>query len=347
MSKIPITKIIATLGPASSTETVIRNMILSGLDVCRLNFSHGDHSAHQRRLDIVRTVNQKYRRKIKILQDLEGNRIRVGRLKDGQPLELKKGAKLWLVKKEVVGNLKEVQIDYDGSFLDIHSGAFVFIDDGNIRLKIKQSFKDKVLAEVVIPGALKEHKGVNIPHSRLKFPRVTEKDKQDIQFGINNGVEYIAQSFVQDKYDCRALKKLFRDKLPGCKLVAKIECRPAVRNIDEIIAESDVIMVARGDMGVCLPIWEVPLIQKMIIRKCNQKRKPVITATQMLESMTESFQPTRAEVADVANAVLDGTDFVMLSAETAAGAYPIESVRMMNQIIKHIESAAIFRRKCC
>ena len=344
---MPRTKIIATLGPASSTETIIRNMVLSGLDVCRLNFSHGDHPAHQRRLDIVRSINQKYRRNIKILQDLEGNRIRVGRLKDGQPLELKKGAKIWLVRKEVAGNLKEVQIDYDGSFLDIPAGAFVFIDDGNIRLKVKESFKDKVLAEVIVGGALKEHKGVNIPHSRLKFPRVTEKDKQDIQFGINNGVEYIAQSFVRDKYDCRAVKRLFKAAIPECALIAKIECRQAIKNIDEIIAESDVIMVARGDMGVCLPIWEVPLIQKMIIRKCNQKKKPVITATQMLESMTESFQPTRAEVADVANAVLDGTDFVMLSAETASGDYPLESVRMMNQIIKHTEGASIFRRECC
>lgn len=344
---MPRTRIIATLGPASSTETVIRNMVLSGLDVCRLNFSHGDHPAHQRRLDLVRSINQKYRRRIKILQDLEGNRIRVGRLKDGQPVELKKGAKIWLVRKEVAGTLKEVQIDYDGSFLDIPAGVFVFIDDGNIRLKVRQAFKDRVLAEVIIGGALKEHKGVNIPHSRLKFPRVTEKDTQDIQFGIKNGVEYIAQSFVRDKYDCRALKKLFRDNLPDCRLVAKIESRQAIKNIDEIIAESDMIMIARGDMGVCLPIWEVPLIQKMIIRKCNQKKKPVITATQMLESMTESFQPTRAEVADVANAVLDGTDFAMLSAETAAGKYPVESVWMMNQIIKYTEDSSLFRRGCC
>ena len=344
---MPKTKIIATLGPASSTETVIRNMVLSGLDVCRLNFSHGDHPAHQRRLDIVRRVNQKYRRRIKILQDLEGNRIRVGRLKDGQPVELKKGAKIWLVRKDIPGNKEEVSLDYKGSFLDIPADSDIFIDDGNIRLKAKRVFKDKVLAEVVIGGALKEHKGVNIPRGHLRFPRITEKDKLDIQFGIQNKVDYIAQSFVRDKYDCRALKKLFRDKIPDCRLEAKIECRQAIKNIDEIIAESDMIMIAQGDMGVCLPIWEVPLIQKMIIRKCNQKKKPVITATQMLESMTESFQPTRAEVADVANAALDGTDFVMLSAETAAGAYPVESVRMMNQIIKHTEGSSLFRGRCC
>lgn len=344
---MPRTKIIATLGPVSSSETVIRNMVVSGLDVCRLNFSHGDHSAHQRRLDIVRAINRKYRRRIKVLQDLEGNRIRVGRFKDNCPIELEKGQKIWLCRKDIIGTKEEVSLDYEGAFSDIPAGSDIFIDDGNIRLKAKKVARDRILAQVICGGYLKEHKGVNIPQGRLKFPRITDKDRQDIQFGIKNRVDYIAQSFVRDKYDCLAVRKLFKDKSPGSLLVAKIECRKAIENIDDIIEASDAVMIARGDMGICVPIWEVPLIQKMIIRKCNRKKKPVITATQMLESMTESLQPTRAEVSDVANAVLDGTDFVMLSAETAAGRYSVESVRMMNQIIKHIEGFAVFGRGCC
>lgn len=336
---MPKTKIIATLGPASSSETVIRKMVLAGMDVARLNFSHGDAGTHQRRLDIVRKINLKYRRGIKILQDLEGNRVRVGALKDGKPIELKKRNKIWLVKEEIIGSLEELRIDYDGSFLDIKSGSSIFIDDGNIKLQARKVYRNKILAEVVIGGILKEHKGVNIPEANLKFPRITEKDKQDIEFGIKNRVDYAALSFVRDKYDCRAFKKILKDRHPDCLLVSKIESRPAVRNIDSIIEECDCILIARGDMGISVPIWEIPMIQKMIIRKCNQRKKPVITATQMLEHMTESLQPTRAEVTDVANAILDGTDLVMLSAETAAGNYPVESVWMMNQIIKHTEQS--------
>ena len=336
---MPKTRIIATLGPASSSETIVRKMILAGTDVARLNFSHGDTAAHQKRLDIVREINRKYRRGVKILQDLEGNRIRIGKLKDGKPIELKKRSRIWLIKDEIIGNIKEIHLDYEGTFLDIRVGCDIFIDDGNIGLKARKVFKNRILAEVATGGLLKENKGVNIPQANLKFPRITEKDKQDIQFGIKNGVDYIAQSFVRDKYDCRAAKKIFKEKIPGCLLVAKIESRPALKHIDEIIDASDVILIARGDMGISLPIWEIPIIQKMIIRKCNLKRKPVITATQMLEHMVEYPQPTRAEVTDVANAILDGTDFVMLSAETAAGNYPVESARMMNQIIKYTEKS--------
>lgn len=340
---MPKTKIIATLGPASSAETVIRNMMRSGLDVARLNFSHGDTAAHQRRLDIVKSLNRKYRRRVKILQDLEGNRVRVGKLKGGLPIELKKRQKIWFVRDEVIGTPGEIHLDYKGAFKDIEAGSDIFIDDGNIKLKAKKVFKDKLLVEVIAAGRLKEHKGVNIPAAKLKFPRVTEKDKEDILFGIKNKVDYIAQSFVRDKLDCLAVKKLFKDKNPDCQFVSKIEARQALKNIDEIIDASDAILVARGDMGISVPIWEIPVIQKNIIKKCNSKKKPVITATQMLEHMVESPQPTRAEVTDVANAILDGTDFVMLSAETAAGHYPVESVWMMNQIIKHTEGSHYYR----
>lgn len=341
---MPKTKIIATLGPVSSDETVIRKMALSGMDVARLNFSHGDKAAHKRRLDIIGKINKKYRRRIKILQDLEGNRIRVGRLKEAKPVELKKRAKIWLLKKDIVGSQNEVHLDYQGSFYDIGVGCDIFIDDGNIKLEAKKAFKDKILAEVIIGGLLKENKGVNIPAANLKFPRITEKDKIDIQFGIENKVDYIAQSFVRDKYDCISIKKIFKEKIPECLLVAKIESREALKNIDEIIKVSDVILIARGDMGISVPIWQIPVIQKTIIRKCNQCNKPVITATQMLENMVEYPLPTRAEVTDVANAILDGTDFVMLSAETAAGSYPVKAVWMMNQIIKYTEGAEIYKK---
>ena len=343
---MPKTKIIATLGPSSSTDTAIRKMIFSGMDVARLNFSHGDSGAHQKRLDIVRKINLKYHRRVKILQDLEGNRIRVGTLKDGKPVALLKRGKLWLLREEITGDANEAHLDYKGSFLDIPVNADIFIDDGNIRLKAKKVFRNKMLTEVVAGGPLKERKGVNIPLARLKFPRITAKDKRDILFGIENKVEYVAQSFVRDKYDCLAVKRLLKDAHPRCLLAAKIECRSAIKNIDEIIEVSDCVLIARGDMGICVPIWEVPVIQKMIIKKCNQRKKPVITATQMLEHMVDNLQPTRAEVTDVANAVLDGTDFVMLSAESAAGSYPVESVWMMNQIIRYTESTPLYRRKC-
>lgn len=336
---MPKTKIIATLGPASSSETVIRKMVISGMDVARLNFSHGRACAHQKRLDLVREINRKYRRRVRILQDLEGNRIRVGRLKDAMPVELKRRAKIWLVKEDILGNEREAHIDYEGSFLDIGKNSDIFIDDGNIRLKARSVSKHRLLAEVIVGGFLKENKGINIPRANLKFPRITEKDKSDILFGIENKVDYIALSFVRDKYDCLEAAKLFKRSLPDCRLISKIENRLAISNIDEIIQASDCIMVARGDMGVCIPIWEIPIVQKMIIKKCNMKKKPVITATQMLESMVENFQPSRAEVTDVANAVIDGTDFVMLSAETAAGNYPVNAVSIMNQIIKYTENS--------
>lgn len=341
---MPKTKIICTLGPSSSSETVIRKMIFSGMDVARLNFSHGQTSEHQRRLDTLKDINKKYRRRVKILQDLEGNRIRVGKLKDAKPLELKKRQKLWLFKEDVQGDVSGIHIDYEGSFLDIKKNLDIFIDDGNIRLKVLESSRNRLLAEVVIAGTLKESKGVNIPLASLKFPRITQKDKEDIEFGIRNEVDYIAQSFVRDKYDCLNIKKIFKERAPGCLLVSKIESREAIENIDEIIAVSDCILIARGDMGISVPIWEIPIIQKNIIKKCNSKKKPVITATQMLEHMVEFIQPTRAEVTDVANAILDGTNFVMLSAETAVGAYPAAAVWMMNEIIKFTESSSIYKK---
>ncbi len=339
------TKIICTLGPASSSETIIRKLMLSGMDVARLNFSHGTHTEHFKRIEIIRALNKKYRRSIKILQDLEGFRIRIGRLRGHNPVTLQKKQILYLTPEILEGNNQIVSFDYEGSLSDIKKDYQIFIDDGNICLKVLTVGKDKLRTEVIVGGILKENKGVNIPQARLKFSGVTIKDKMDINFGIKHRVDYIAQSFVRNKKDILDIRRLIKDKLPNCKIIAKIENRDGIKNIDEIIAASDMIMIARGDMGVSMPIYEIPILQKEIIKKCNVKKKPVITATQMLESMVEHLRPTRAEVTDVANAILDGTDYVMLSAETAAGNYPVEAVSMMNEIIKFTEQSEIYRRR--
>jgi len=331
------TKIICTIGPASDSVTILRKMMFSGMDVARLNFSHGTHSDHLGYIKAIRALNKKYRRHIRILQDLEGYRIRIGRFKDKEVIELKKRQILYLTNAGILGDNQIIPFDYKGNLKDIKPGSRIFIDDGNIELVVKKSLKKYLVVQVVIPGILKEHKGINIPDTILKFKGLTEKDKQDLEFGIRNKVDFIAQSFVRDKFDILPIRKLLKGRLDNCKIIAKIENRQGINNIDQIIDVCDGIMIARGDMGVSIPIYEVPMVQKEIIKKCNRARKPVIVATQMLESMVENLRPTRAEVADVANAILDGSNFVMLSAETAAGAHPVEAVQMMNQIIKFTE----------
>lgn len=337
------TKIIATLGPASSSATVIRKMMLEGMDVVRLNFSHGSHEEHKTRLDIVRMLNKKYHRHIEVLGDLQGNRIRIGSLKDHKPMKLKKRQIIWLTQEDIIGEGNLISFDYNGPLKDIKTGQFIYVDDGNITLVVKGRKKRMLKARVMIGGFLKENKGANIPGAHLSFPAITEEDKIDIQFGIENKVDYIAQSFVRSRKDVLVVKERISKELPNCLVIAKIECRQGIKNIDEIIEVSDGIMIARGDMGISVPIYEIPIIQKQIIKKCNLAKKFVITATQMLESMTENLIPTRAEVNDVANAILDGTDFAMLSAETAVGCYPVETVSMMNKIIKFTEETKINR----
>jgi len=328
------TKIICTLGPASSSQTVIRKMILAGMDVARLNFSHGKPPELLQRIGIIRFLNKKYRRRIKILGDLQGHRIRIGEL-SGE-LELKKRKILWLTQEKVKVTSARIPFDYQGPLKAIKNGCLVFIDDGNIALQVIGRSGRSLKVKVIVGGLLKQRKGVNIPEARLEFGGISQKDRQDIGFCKENGVEYIAQSFVRTKKDILELREIIGSG-SRCKVVAKIENREGINNIDEIIRVSDGIMIARGDMGVSLPIYEIPIIQKNIIKKCNAAGKFVITATQMLESMTENVRPTRAEVTDVANAIIDGTDFVMLSAESAAGKYPVEAVRMMNDIIKFTE----------
>lgn len=335
------TKIICTLGPASSTQTIIRKMMLAGMDVVRLNFSHGSDKEHKNRIGIVRGINKKYRRHIRILQDLEGFRIRIGELKEHKPIELKKKNIFWLAQGDIIGEGDIIPFDYEGSLKTIRKGYFIYIDDGNIALKVIRLEKNKIQTRVIVGGILKEHKGINIPGARFSFPALTEKDRVDLKFGMENYVDYIAQSFVSNKKDVIKIRDIVKERLPDCKVIAKIENHEALKNIDDIINVSDGIMIARGDLGISVPIYKIPIIQKEIIMKCKEKNRFVITATQMLESMTEHIIPTRAEVTDVANAIIDGTDFVMLSAETAVGKYPFETVRMMNQIIGYTEKSVI------
>lgn len=330
------TKIIATLGPSSNNQTILRKMILAGLDVVRLNFSHGTHAEHLRRIKIVRALNKKLKRAVKIMQDLEGYRIRVGRLK--RPIDLKKGNRFYLTQEDILGDKNEFSFDYEGSLNRIKKGMFIYIDDGKIVLQVINKEKKRLKVQVEVAGLLKEQKGINIPEAELDFGALTDKDKKDVRVAIQEKLDYVSQSFVRDADDIKILKDIVKTHYPECKFFAKIESRDALKNIDGIIDEADGIMVARGDLGVCIPIYKVPVVQKEIIKKCLLKKKPVIVATQMLESMTEERLPTRAEVSDVANAILDGATHVMLSGETAVGKYPDNVVDMMDKIINNTEN---------
>lgn len=344
---MPRTKIICTLGPASSRAGVLLRMMRAGMDVVRLNFSHASHKEHLHRILLVRELNQKYRRRIKILGDLEGYRIRVGRLKGGGPIQVKKRQSIWLTSDDILGEGSLIPFDYGGPLTQIKKGQYIYIDDGNIALRVEAREKKILKAKVVIPGLIKERKGINMPDIRLDFKGLTPKDRADIDFCMENKVDYIAQSFVRSKNDILILRNYLKNCPHKLQIIAKIENREGIKNIDEIIRVCDGIMIARGDMGISVPVYEVPIIQKQIIKKCHRSKKFVITATQMLESMTANRMPTRAEVSDVANAILDGSDYLMLSAESAVGLYPVACVEIMNKIIKFTESKipANFRKK--
>jgi pyruvate kinase len=332
------TKIIATLGPASSDEATLLKMMLAGMDVARLNMSHARPLEQISKINLISKLNKTSRRQVKILIDLEGARIRVGMLKNHKPVELKKGKLVDITNKNISGSEAVIPIDYDGNLSAIRKGQDIFIDDGLIHLKAVRSLKSKILAKVFTGGLLKERKGVNIPDSKLEFNGLSAKDRCDIAFAIDQKADFIAQSFVRNKADMLEVADIVRIKGGACKLIAKIENREGIRNINEILSACDGIMVARGDLGISLPIYEVPIFQKLLIKKCKENNKFAVTATQMLESMVENISPTRAEVSDVANAILDGTDYVMLSAETAIGKYPSETVDMMNKIIAFTEN---------
>ena len=339
MSRAPKTRIVATLGPASSNYTTMRKMFTAGLDMVRLNFSHGSHKQHLASMELVRRLNKKYKRHIRIMQDLEGFRIRVGRFKGPRTRLLKNRTVVWLSNNPQSSGPKTIPLDYEGDLSRIRPRQLIYIDDGNLILRVESSSASGVKTRVLEGGLLKERKGVNVPGADLQFEGMTEKDRVDIEFGIKHKVDYAALSFVRSAADVLEAGELIKPRLPRCRLVAKIENTEAIENIDKIINVADGIMIARGDMGVAVPIYKVPIIQKSIIKKCNAAGKFVITATQMLEHMTTHSRPTRAEVADVANAIIDGTDYVMLSGETAVGDFPYESVRMMNEIIKFTEKS--------
>ncbi len=339
-------KIICTLGPSSSKKDVIRSMAHCGMAVARLNFSHGTHREHLRRIIILKDLNKKIKPRIKILQDLEGFRIRVGDLKKERIL--KKDQEIEFAKIHQCWG-RQIPFDYQQDNKAIKKGYEVFIDDGNIICQVIESDSNKIRMKVLFGGRLKSRKGINIPKLQLTFDALTQKDEDDLIFGIRNKVDFITQSFVRNKKDILRIEEIVRSHKYSCKIIAKIENQEGLHNLEKIIDVSDGIMVARGDLGISIPIYKIAMIQKDIICQCLRKKKFVITATQMLENMVEHNRPTRAEVSDVTNAVLDGSDYVMLSAETAAGHYPVLCVKMMKQIINfaktHKPSCRLKRKK--
>ncbi|HBE44871.1 MAG TPA: pyruvate kinase [Deltaproteobacteria bacterium] len=329
-------KIVCTLGPATSSEKSIEALIANGMDVARLNFSHGDHRFHGELIKRIRKVSTRKGRHVAILQDLQGIKIRVGEL-SGAKVNLIRGETITIQKGDGIGDEKRIFISYPWLIDDAKVGDTILLDDGLIQLEIIEKQKESLRAKIIEGGILREKKGVNLPHMKVSAPSFTEKDKKDLEFGIKTGVDYVALSFVRSVKDVLTVKRWLSRRKVSIPLIAKIEKEEAIHSIDHILNETDGIMVARGDLGVEMPLEEVPMFQKMLIHKANEKRLIVITATQMLESMTHHSRPTRAETTDVANAVIDGTDALMLSAETSTGRYPVESLKVMDRIVTYTE----------
>jgi pyruvate kinase len=333
------TKIICTLGPSTDSLEKIIELIHAGMDVARLNFSHGSHSEHKARIEMLREAMQKTGKQIAILQDLQGPKIRIGALE--KTVLLKQGERFIITTDDIVGSYNRVSTTYKEIVHDVKRGDRILIDDGLLEVKVLDKNEREVITEVVVGGLLKSHKGLNLPGVSVSVPSLSEKDIEDTHFGLDNDVDMIALSFVRSAKDIEQLANIIRSRGKTAWIVAKIERPEAIENIDEIIAAADAVMVARGDLGVEINVAAVPVLQKLIVQKCNTAYKPVIIATQMLESMTENPRPTRAEASDVANAVFDGTDAVMLSGETASGKYPVEAVKTMCEIINSVEAKDI------
>lgn len=332
-------KIICTIGPACDSEACIRDLMHLGMDVARLNFSHGTHAEHARRIKRLRRAARRLKRTLCILQDLQGPKIRTGRLKSGEPVMLEAGARLTITPREVAGTAALIATDFAGLAREVEPGARVLLSDGRIELKVIAIRGPDVECEVLNGGLLAEQQGINLPGAALSIPALTDKDKDDLKFGLQHGVDAVALSFVRSADDIRMAKDLMREHGKSVPIVAKLEKPQAIERLEEILETSDGVMIARGDLGVELPPEQVPIIQKRVILRAGVWRKPVITATQMLESMTQNPRPTRAEASDVANAIFDGTDVVMLSGETASGKYPRETVAMMARIILEAEAS--------
>lgn len=332
------TKVVCTMGPNTNDKEVMRKLIQNGMDVARFNFSHGDHEEQKFRMDLLKELREEEHAHTAILLDTKGPEIRTGLLKDGKKVTLQEGSTFVLTMEDIVGDDTKVSLSYKGLAEDVQQGTVILIDDGLIGLKVKEIVDQDIVCEIVNGGELGERKGVNVPNVPVRLPAITEKDKEDIKFGVEQDIDFIAASFVRNA-ECVLEIRAFLKELdaPYIPIIAKIENAEGIRNIDEIIRAADGIMVARGDMGVEIPAEEVPYLQKMLIQKCNNNFKTVITATQMLDSVIRNPRPTRAEVTDVANAVYDGTDAVMLSGETAQGKYPVEALQMMVHIIENTE----------
>lgn len=335
-----MTKVVATLGPASETPDVVRNLLHAGMNVTRLNMSHGDHADHLKRLTLVRTLSKELERPVAVLADLQGPKIRTGRLKGGIPVEWKAGAKTIITVADCPeGTAELVGTTYDGLAKDVVPGNMLLVDDGRMRLQVDEVDGDEIHCTIRVGGLLKNNKGINLPGVKVSAPSLSEKDKADLAWAIANEVDYIALSFVRTARDVRNVKNRIQETGRTIPIIAKIEKPEAVENIDEILQEVDGIMVARGDLGIEISTQRLPVVQKDLIRRANRAGKLVITATQMLESMIEAPIPTRAESSDVANAIFDGTDAVMLSGETASGKYPVEAVAEMMRIAIEAEKS--------
>ena len=329
------TKIVATVGPASNSKEMLTALVKAGVDVFRINFSHGTHADHQPVIDLIREINAEWGTHVAILMDLQGPKIRVNTMEDN--VVLKKGQELVITTRELTGNGKVVSTSYKNLPQDVKVGEKVLIDDGKIELKVTEVRDVDIVTKVVYGGPLTSRKGINLPHTKVSAPSLTDKDVKDLAFGLKNNVNWVALSFVRKAQDIIALREILKKNNSTARIVAKIEKPEALNDIDAIMEATDAVMVARGDLGVEIWMEEVPVVQKQLIEKCNKASKPVIVATQMMESMIENPRPTRAETNDVANAVMDGADALMLSAETATGKYPLEVVRSMVRTITSIE----------
>ena len=332
------TKIIATVGPASSGKTTLKSLIETGVDVFRLNFSHGTHQDHLKVIDNINALNDEMGTSVSMLQDLQGPKIRLGQMEEGT--QIRKGDEFIITTEDMIGNQFMGSTVYKHLPTDVKVGVKILIDDGKIELKVKSIGKNQVLTEVIYGGEVKSKKGINLPFSKVSAPSLTEKDLEDLMFGLSHDMEWVALSFVRRPEDITQLRERIQKAGKQTKIIAKIEKPEALKYIDEIIAMTDAVMIARGDLGVEIYMEEVPMVQKNIVKKCNDAAKPVIIATQMMESMIENPRPTRAETNDVANAVMDGADTLMLSAETAMGKYPVEVVKSMVKTIVSVEKEA-------
>lgn len=332
------TKIVCTMGPNTNDRELMKKMVEKGMNIARFNFSHGDHEEQKSRMDMLKGIREELGKPVAILLDTKGPEIRTGVLKGDKKVFLEEGDTFTLTTEEIEGDNKRVSVSYEGLVEDVEPGKKILIDDGLIELEVKGINGTEITCKVLNGGELGSQKGVNVPNVPVRLPALTQKDREDIIFGVEQGVDFIAASFVRSVEGVLEIKALLKEcGAPFLPVIAKIENAEGIRNIDEIIHCADGIMVARGDLGVEIPAEEVPYLQKMLIKKCNDNFKPVITATQMLDSMMRNPRPTRAEVTDVANAVYDGTDAVMLSGETAQGKYPLEALEMMVHIVENTE----------